>query len=155
MPGYAWDLLPYNEKPLDLYRAHFWHAGFDHSKRTPFAAIYTSLGCQFACSFCMINIVNRVNNDDNIDASHSKGMRFWSPDWVNKELKKLAKLGVKTLRISDEMFFLNKKYYKPILENMVENHFKFNMWAYSRIDTVRNDVRDFQKSWCQLDCIRH
>lgn len=57
LPGYAWDLLPYREKPLDLYRAHFWHAEFDHSKRTPFAAIYTSLGCNFACDFCMINIV--------------------------------------------------------------------------------------------------
>ena len=145
MPGYAWDLLPYNEKPLDLYRAHFWHAGFDHSKRTPFAAIYTSLGCQFACSFCMINIVNRVNNDDNIDASHSRGMRFWSPEWVNKELKKLAELGVKTLRISDEMFFLNRKYYKPILEDIVENQFDFNMWAYSRIDTVRKDMLDIFK----------
>ena len=44
MPGYAWDLLPYRTRPLDLYRAHFWHAEFDHEKRTPFAAIYTSLG---------------------------------------------------------------------------------------------------------------
>ena len=25
MPGYAWDLLRMREKPLDLYRAHFWH----------------------------------------------------------------------------------------------------------------------------------
>ena len=40
LPGYAWDLLPYRDKPLDLYRAHFWHAEFDHAKRTPFAAIY-------------------------------------------------------------------------------------------------------------------
>ena len=23
LPGYAWDLLPYDKKPLDLYRAHF------------------------------------------------------------------------------------------------------------------------------------
>ncbi len=23
LPGYAWDLLPYKNKPLDLYRAHF------------------------------------------------------------------------------------------------------------------------------------
>jgi hypothetical protein len=44
LPGYAWDLLPFFEKPLDLYRAHFWHADFSHDKRTPFAAIYTSLG---------------------------------------------------------------------------------------------------------------
>ena len=54
LPGYAWDLLPYRNKPLDLYRAHFWHAEFDHEKRTPFAAIYTSLGCHFGCDFCIL-----------------------------------------------------------------------------------------------------
>lgn len=139
MPGYAWDLLPFKDKPLDMYRAHFWHADFDHSKRTPFAAIYTSLGCQFACDFCMINIINRTSNDD-VDASHSKGMRFWSPQWVAREMKKLADLGVKTLRISDEMFFLNRKYYEPILQEAVNQDFGFNMWAYSRVDTVRKDA---------------
>lgn len=36
LPGYAWDLLPYNKKPLDLYRAHFWHGNFNHDERTPF-----------------------------------------------------------------------------------------------------------------------
>src|SRR5581483_9794660 len=59
LPGTAWDPLPYRHKPLDLYRAHFWHAEFNHNLRTPFAAIYTSLGCKFKCDFCMINIVNR------------------------------------------------------------------------------------------------
>jgi len=49
LPGYAWDLLPYKNKPLDLYRAHFWHAEFNHALRTPFASIYTSLGCPFKC----------------------------------------------------------------------------------------------------------
>lgn len=147
LPGYAWDLLPYKERPLDLYRAHFWHAGFDHKKRTPFAAIYTSLGCQFACNFCMINIVNRVDNDDSIDASHSRGMRFWSPQWVAREMRKLADMGVETLRISDEMFFLNRKYYMPILENCIEEDYGFNMWTYSRIDTVRPSVLDtFKKA---------
>jgi anaerobic magnesium-protoporphyrin IX monomethyl ester cyclase len=140
LPGYAWDLLPYKKHPLDMYRAHFWHAEFDHAKRTPFAAIYTSLGCQFACDFCMINIVNRVSNDEDISAADSKGMRFWSPGWVGREMQKLADMGVKTLRISDEMFFLNKKYYVPILQNCIDKDFGFNMWAYSRIDTVRKDA---------------
>lgn len=31
-------------------------------------------------------------------------------------MKKLADIGVRTLRISDEMFFLNRRYYKPSLE---------------------------------------
>jgi radical SAM superfamily enzyme YgiQ (UPF0313 family) len=145
LPGYAWDLLPYEKKPLDLYRAHFWHAGFDHNNRSPFAAIYTSLGCQFACDFCMINIVNRVDNGVDVNASNSRGMRFWSPSWVDRELKKLANLGVKTLRISDEMFFLNKRYYVPILNNIVLEDFGFNMWTYSRVDTVRNDALELFK----------
>lgn len=147
LPGYAWDLLPFKDKPLDMYRSHFWHAGFNHKKRSPFAAIYTSLGCQFACSFCMINIVNRTDNSDDINASHSRGMRFWSVEWVKKQLKKLADMGVQTVRISDEMFFLNKKYYRPILQSIIDNEYKFNMWTYSRIDTVREDALElFKKS---------
>ena len=145
LPGYAWDLLPYHKKPLDLYRAHFWHAGFNKSKRTPFAAIYTSLGCRFACNFCMINIVNRIDNADHINASHSRAMRFWSPQWVAREMRKLADLGVETLRISDEMFFLNRKYYLPVLQNCIDEAFGFNMWTYSRIDTVRKDALDVFK----------
>ncbi len=145
LPGYAWDLLPYREKPLDLYRAHFWHAEFSHDKRTPFAAIYTSLGCSFACDFCMINIVNRVDSRDGISAADSKGMRFWSPEWVGREMRKLADLDVKTLRISDEMFFLNRKYYTPILQQAIDQEFGFNMWTYSRIDTVRRDALELFK----------
>ncbi len=145
LPGHAWDLLPYRTKPLDLYRAHFWHAGFNHENRTPFAAIYTSLGCSFACDFCMINIVNRVNNGEEISAADSKGMRFWSSKWVMHEMRKLADMGVKTLRISDEMFFLNRKYYQPVLQGVIEQGFDFNMWTYSRVDTVRQDALEMFK----------
>jgi radical SAM superfamily enzyme YgiQ (UPF0313 family) len=137
LPGYAWDLLPYENKPFDLYRSHFWHAGFDHSQRVPFAAIYTSLGCRFGCDFCMINIINRINNDENIVSSDSKGMRYWSPEFITKEFEKLAEYGVETLRVSDEMFFLDRRYFEPLLQNIIERELKFKMWAYSRIDTVR------------------
>jgi anaerobic magnesium-protoporphyrin IX monomethyl ester cyclase len=140
LPGMAWDLLPHRDKPLDLYRAHFWHSGFDFAKRTPFAAMYTSLGCNFACDFCMINIVNRADNDDQVDSSHSRGMRFWSPDFIVREMEKLADYGVRTLRISDEMFFLNRKYYRPLLEKIVERGLDFSMWTYSRVDTVREEA---------------
>jgi anaerobic magnesium-protoporphyrin IX monomethyl ester cyclase len=146
LPGYAWELLPYRSKPLDLYRSHFWHAGFQHSDRTPFAAIYTSLGCQFACDFCMINILNRNDNNEDSNASNFRGMRFWSPSWVKREMEKLARLGVTTLRISDEMFFLNRKYYTPILENCISEDYRFNMWTYSRVDSVRPAALELFKS---------
>ena len=142
LPGYAWDLLPSRQRPLDLYRAHFDHADFNHNLRTPFAAIYTSLGCKFKCDFCMINIVNRVDNADGVVASHSSNMRFWSPGFIIGEFEKLAQLGVETLRISDEMFFLNKRFFEPLLNLIVERGLKFRMKAYSRIDTVQPHYLD-------------
>jgi len=48
LPGYAWDLLPYQNKPLDLYRSPLWHSEYNEDNRTPYAAIQTSLGCQFS-----------------------------------------------------------------------------------------------------------
>jgi len=138
LPGYAWDLLPFKDKPLDLYRAPLWHANYDETNRSPYAAIQTSLGCQFGCSFCMINILNRDDNDEIGVASNYSGMRFWSPEFVMKELEKLVDMGVKTIRIVDEMFLLNKKYYIPLCNLIKEKGYgkKLNMWAYSRIDTV-------------------
>ena len=111
LPGYAWDLLPMKKTPLDLYRSHVWHANFNESIRTPYAAIYTSLGCVFGCEFCMINILNRTDNSENVSAADSRIMRFWSPEFIIKEFDKLIAMGVKTIRIVDEMFLLNPKYY--------------------------------------------
>ena len=142
LPGYAWDLLPYRDKPFDLYRAHFWHARFDHNLRTPFAALYTSLGCRFKCDFCMINIVNRVDNKDGVVSANSPNMRFWSPQFILGEFEKLANYGVRTIRISDEMFFLNKKYYEPLVDGLIERDLGLRMWSYSRIDTVRPQYLD-------------
>ena len=145
MPGYAWDLLPMKEKPLDLYRAHFWHTEYKQHNRTPFAALYTSLGCRFKCDFCMINIVNRVDNDPNIASSHSPNMRFWSPEFMLTEFEKLANLGVQHIRISDEMFFLNQRYFEPLLEGLVDRGLDLKMWSYTRIDTVREKYLDLFK----------
>lgn len=146
MPGYAWDLLPYRSKPLDLYRAHFWHAGFDADKRTPFAAVYTSLGCRFACDFCMINIVNRTDNGDEVDASRSRGMRYWSAPLMLKEFEKLSAFGVETLRISDEMFFLDKRHFEPLLRGVRERGLRLRTWSYARVDTVKESFLELFKS---------
>lgn len=140
LPGYAWDLLPYKEKPFDLYRSPLWHGEYDEAKRSPYAAIQTSLGCPFKCNFCMINLINRKGNEQIGVASNYAGMRFWSPEFVLKEFDKLAAMGVETIRIVDEMFLLNKKYYLPLVEGLAQRDYAKNlrMWAYSRIDTVSN-----------------
>ncbi len=146
MPGYAWDLLPRKNALLDTYRAHYWHSNFLDEGRTPFAAIYTSLGCTFSCNFCMINIVNRTSHDVNATSQDSSGMRFWSPELVLKNFEYLWDSGVRTVRLTDEMFFLNKKYYVPILEGLIKRGMKFNMWAYARVDSVRKDQLELFKA---------
>jgi radical SAM superfamily enzyme YgiQ (UPF0313 family) len=145
MPGYAWDLLPKENYLLDKYRAHFWHSNFLHEGRTPFAAIYTSLGCSFGCNFCMINIVNRTSHTLDTVSTDSRGMRFWSPELMLKEFEYLYENGVRTVRLTDEMFFLNKKYYVPILEGIIARGMKFNFWAYARVDSVRKDQLELFK----------
>ena len=140
LPGYAWDLLPYIKNPLDLYRAPMWHGEYVEEKRSPYAAIQTSLGCMFACSFCMINIINRNDEDELGVAGNYSKMRFWSPEFIIKEFDKLAALGVRTIRIVDEMFLLNRKYYVPLCELIASREYakELRMWAYSRVDTIKN-----------------
>ena len=157
LPGYAWDLLPYKEKPLDLYRAPMWHAEYDQDKRSPYAAIQTSLGCQFGCDFCMINILNRNNEDEIGVAGNYSNMRYWSPEFIIKEFDKLVELGVYTIKITDEMFLLNRKYYVPLCELLRDREYgnKLRMWAYSRIDTIRRPdllklVREAGIKWLAL-----
>jgi len=139
LPGYAWDLLPYRERPLDLYRSPMWHAEYDFKKRSPYASIQTSLGCVFKCDFCMINLINRNDVEQIGVASKYSNMRFWSTDFIIKEFDKLIEMGVQTIRIVDEMFLLNPKYYIPLCEKLAERNKddKLRMWSYSRIDTVK------------------
>ena len=139
LPGYAWDLLPFKNKPFDLYRAPMWHAEYDFEKRSPYASLQTSLGCQFGCNFCMINILNRNDNDEIGVASNYSKMRFWSTNFIIKEFDKLISMGVKTIRIVDEMFLLNPKYYIPLCEKLAERNKNdsLRIWSYSRIDTIK------------------
>ena len=146
LPGYAWDLLPYDKNPLDLYRAHFCILVLVMKIEHHFDQFNTSLGCRFSCDFCMINILNRVNNDEDINSSHSSVMRGWSHTLLLEEFEKLANFGVETIRISDEMFFLNKNYYEPLLNGIIDRGLKFNLWAYSRVDTVKERYLDLFKN---------
>ena len=134
-----------------------WHAEYGFEKRSPYASLQTSLGCQFKCNFCMINLINRNNEDEIGIASNYSGMRFWSPEFIIKEFDKLISMGVRTIRITDEMFLLNPKYYIPLCKMLAERNRddSLRMWSYSRIDTVKrpeilNIVRKAGIKWLCL-----
>ena len=104
LPGYAWELLQ-KHKPFDLYRAHYWHTFFSEKDRTPFAAVYSSLGCKFGCNFCMINIVNRTSLDESTTSANSKLMHHWDPKHFVDQLEILANYGVKQSDLQMKCFF--------------------------------------------------
>ena len=119
--GRAWDLLP----SLTAYRAHNWQC-LGGWPRSPYAAVYTSLSCPFACDFCMIQTM-----------FHSHQHRRRSPVAVVEEMHRLYHdHGVRTFKIVDELFVLNRAHYLAICEGLADIGGDINVWAYARTDTV-------------------
>jgi radical SAM superfamily enzyme YgiQ (UPF0313 family) len=125
MPIANWDLLP-----MDRYRAHNWHCFDDIENRMPYAAIYTSLGCPYKCTFCCIN------------APFGKStIRYRSPEIIVDELELLnKKYGIKNIKFIDEMFVLHEKHYMAIVELIIEKNLNLNIWCYARVDTIKPDT---------------
>ena len=133
MPGVSWDALP----NLKNYRTAGWHSWSNNSEKSPFAALYTSLGCPYKCSFCMINIINRTDNNENISSADSNVFRWWNPDFIIKQFDYFAKENITNIKIADELFVLNPNHFMKICDLIIERGYKFNIWAYSRIDTCK------------------
>lgn len=121
LPGMDW-------KSLDLskYRTSNWHALTNNNQRSPFASIYTSLGCPFACTFCCIN-----------SPFGGSSFRYWDPEFILKDFEYLADQGISNIKIADEMFVLKSDHFMTLCELIIKRGLKFNIWAYSRIDTVK------------------
>ncbi|MDI6786288.1 MAG: radical SAM protein [bacterium] len=121
----AWDLLP-----MEKYRAHNWHCFEDLDNRSPYAVIYTSLGCPFNCSYCPIH------------AFYGKpGLRFRSPEKVIEEIDFLVKdYNVKNIKIMDELFVINEKRVLEICNLIIERGYSLNIWVYARVDTVKERI---------------
>jgi len=133
LPGVAWDLLP----KFDKYRTAGWHSWSNGSQKQPFAALYTSLGCPYKCSFCMINIINRTDVTPGVTSDKSNSFRWWSPDFVIKQFDYFAEQGVTNIKIADELFVLNPNHFLAICKLIIDRGYSFNIWAYSRVDTCK------------------
>jgi len=129
LPGVAWDKLP-----MDKYRTALWHALPNNCEREPFVALYTSLGCPMKCSFCMINIINRQENEY---SDGSAVFRYWDPEHIIRDFDYFARNGIKNVKIADELFVLNQNHFMKICQMIIDRKYDFNIWCYSRIDTVK------------------
>ena len=126
--------MPWDKLPMEKYRTALWHAFPNRAVRKPFASLYTSLGCPFACSFCMIN-----------SPFGGSSFRYWEPSVIIREFEELAKREITNIKIADEMFVLNPNHFMKVCELIIERGYKFNIWCYARVDTVKEQYLETLK----------
>jgi anaerobic magnesium-protoporphyrin IX monomethyl ester cyclase len=135
MPELAWDLLP-----MEKYRAHNWHC-FGDLQREPYASFYTTFGCPFHCSFCCIQAPFKTGEKEAGWKESVNSYRFWSPQTVIDQIDKLVnEYGVRNIKIADEMFVLNPRHVLGICDAIIERGYDLNIWAYARVDTVKDGM---------------
>jgi anaerobic magnesium-protoporphyrin IX monomethyl ester cyclase len=135
MPELAWDLLP-----MSKYRAHNWHC-FGDLKREPYASFYTTFGCPFHCSFCCIQAPFKTGEKEAGWKESVNSYRFWSPQAVVDQIDKLVQqYGIRNIKIADEMFVLNARHILGICEAIIDRGYDLNIWAYARVDTVKDGM---------------
>jgi radical SAM superfamily enzyme YgiQ (UPF0313 family) len=141
MPSIAWDLLP-----MSAYRAHNWHC-LGGLERQPYAAIYTTFGCPYHCSFCCIQAPFKSGERAAGVRDAVNTYRFWSPERVIEQIDLLVnRYGVRNLKIADEMFVLNQRHVLGICDRIIERGYDLNIWAYTRVDTIRDGMLDKLKA---------
>ncbi len=141
LPGQAWDLLP-----MTRYRAHNWHC-LGGRPRQPYAALYTTLGCPYHCSFCCIQAPFKSGERAAGIKGNVNSYRFWSPEQVVAQVDHLVgRYGIRNIKIADEMFVLNRSHVLGICDRLIERGYDLNIWAYARVDTIKDGMLDKLKA---------
>ncbi len=124
LPNQAWELLD-----MKRYRPHHWHRWMG-DPNGGYAAIQTSLGCPYACTFCCINT-----------PFGGSGYRMWSPANVAAQIANLVnRYSITNLKFPDEMFVLNRQHVWQICNHLIDMKLgdQLNIWCYGRIDTLKD-----------------
>jgi len=132
--GYSWDLIP----SLDYYRSHNFHCFqyFKDSKkedfsdvRSPYAAIYTSLGCPNNCFYCCANHLHKGEGRD------------WELKTILRWIDELVlKYEVRNIRIHDHLFTYDIKKLESFADQIKERRYNLNLSIYARLDTLNDNT---------------
>ena len=115
--------LGYHLLPWQRYKPHP-----PHGRALPFAAIITSRGCPYHCSYCSKPIFG------------SK-FRGQSPERVVEEIAYYQdKFGIKEIAFYDDVFTLNRKRAYDIAEELIKKELKIEWTCETRVNLVDKDL---------------
>lgn len=118
IPMPSWEKLP-NDKYWEIGRLWGGRDGWvDHDGVARYAAIFTSRGCPFTCTYC------HISKETGSETGEIGQLRLHSIDRVEQELVKLRSLGVNYIYVNDDTFLAKKKRVALILERMKKFDFK-------------------------------
>lgn len=121
--------LAYHLLPPGKYKPHP-----PHGRSLPFAALITSRGCPFKCSYCSKPVF---------------GYKFRSqnPERVIEEIVYYKKrFGVKEIAFYDDVFTLNKKRVYEIADIMISKSLKIHWTCETRVDLVDKELLQHMKA---------
>ena len=126
-PGYIeMDSLPYlayHLLPWQKYKPHP-----PHGRVLPFAAVITSRGCPYKCSYCSKPVFG-------------KKFRAQSPERVVAEITHLKKtFGIKEVAFYDDVFTLDKKRAQAIADNIIKQRLEIHWTCESRVNLVDKEL---------------
>ena len=105
-------------------------------------ANHTAPGCPCTARSAVSRRRSRVAKAAGLNAQVNS-YRFWSPARVIEEIDVLVNTyGVRNIKFADEMFVLNQRHVLGICDLIIERGYDLNIWAYARVDTVKDGMLD-------------
>lgn len=125
-------LLPYDKLPLRHYRPHP-----PYGRALPFAALLTTRGCPYNCTFCSKPVFGRR-------------FRVQSADRVLDEIAQLRhRYGVKEIAFYDDTFTVDRKRAMALAEGMLQLGLKLHWTCGTRVNLVDPELlRLLRKTGC-------
>lgn len=125
LPYPAWDLLPgfpdfYRPSPTNF-------------KRLPVAALVTSRGCPYGCTFCARSVFGNK-------------YRFFSADYITGLIDQLqSKYGVREICFYDDTFTANRERLAAICEYFIKTKIKLSWSCLGRVNLVDEEILKLMK----------